>query len=84
MSTAGDGPSTSAPAWLSAQRNAQRHGDRDTEPRQLWLDAWTDPVASVKAFSSCIHTCNLFGDGDWRLVVADHVDKKLKVSLQQL
>lgn len=52
--------------------------DRDPS-RQLWLDAWADPVAEVRAFSSCIHTCNLFGDGDWRLVVAD-ADKKLKVS----
>lgn len=43
-----------------------------------WLDAWSDPVAGVSAFSSCIHTCNLFGDGDWRLIVAD-ADKKLKV-----
>eukprot|EP00877_Chromochloris_zofingiensis_P001275 jgi/Chrzof1/11148/Cz05g25190.t1 len=51
--------------------------DRDPS-RQLWLDAWADPVAEVRAFSSCIHTCNLFGDGDWRLVVAD-ADKKLKV-----
>lgn len=46
--------------------------------KQLWLDAWVDPVAGVKAFSTCIHTCNLYGDGDWRLVVADS-DKKIKV-----
>ncbi|KAI8473621.1 MAG: ciliary BBSome complex subunit 1-domain-containing protein [Monoraphidium minutum] len=39
------------------------------QPRQLWLDAWADPVAGISAFSSCIHTCNLLGDGDWRLVV---------------
>jgi Bardet-Biedl syndrome 1 protein len=46
--------------------------------RPLWLDAWSDPVAGLSAFSGCMHTCNLFGDGDWRLVVAD-ADKKLKV-----
>ncbi|KAF8073129.1 Bbs1 [Scenedesmus sp. PABB004] len=44
---------------------------------QVWLDAWADPVAGLRAFS-CVHTCDLLGDGDWRLVVAD-ADKKLKV-----
>jgi hypothetical protein len=46
--------------------------------KQLWLDAWADPVAGLNAFTNCIHTCNLYGDGDWRLVVAD-ADKKIKV-----
>lgn len=46
--------------------------------RDIWLEAWNDPVAGLSAFTSCVHTCNLFGDGDWRLVVADS-DKKLKV-----
>ena len=44
----------------------------------FWLDAYHDPVASLKAFSTCLHTCDLFGDGDWRLAVAG-IDKKLKV-----
>ena len=44
-----------------------------------WLDAHFDPLAGVKAFSSCLHTCDLYGDGDWRLAVAG-LDKKLKVS----
>eukprot|EP00879_Flechtneria_rotunda_P025766 GHRR01027411.1.p1 GENE.GHRR01027411.1~~GHRR01027411.1.p1 ORF type:complete len:329 (+),score=99.63 GHRR01027411.1:210-1196(+) len=48
------------------------------QAKQLWLDAWADPVAGVKAFGNCIHTCNLYGDGDWRLVIAD-ADKKIKV-----
>ena len=51
---------------------------RDKDNKQAWLDAWVDPVADVKAFSSCVATCNLLGDGDWRLVVAD-TDRKLKV-----
>ena len=45
---------------------------------KLWLDAHFDPLAGVKAFSSCLHTCDLYGDGDWRLAVAG-LDKKLKV-----
>eukprot|EP00775_Hariotina_reticulata_P003766 gene3766-4025_t len=47
-------------------------------PKNTWLDAWADPVAGLKAFSNCIHTCNLYGDGDWRLIVAD-ADRKIKV-----
>ena len=43
-----------------------------------WLSAHHDPVASLKTFSTCLHTCDLYGDGDWRLAVAG-LDKKLKV-----
>lgn len=46
--------------------------------KPTWLDAWHDPVAGVSAYSPCVHTCDLFGDGDYRLVVAD-TDQKLKV-----
>lgn len=60
------------------QRAASSKNAREPA-KQLWLDAWADPVAGVKAFSCCIHTCNLSGDGDWRLVIAD-ADKKLKVT----
>ena len=45
---------------------------------KTWLDAHFDTLAGVKAFSSCLHTCDLYGDGDWRLAVAG-LDKKLKV-----
>ena len=24
--------------------------------KSLWLDAWTDPVAGISAYSPCIHT----------------------------
>ena len=35
-------------------------------------------MAGVSAYTPCVHTCDLFGDGDYRLVIADQ-DKKLKV-----
>ena len=54
--------------------------ERPSASKHPWLEAWSDPVAGLSAFNSCIHTCNLFGDGDWRLVVADE-DRKLKVTL---
>jgi len=44
----------------------------------VWLDAWQDPVANAKAFSQCVRLADVFGDGDWRLLVAD-ARKKLKV-----
>ncbi len=46
-------------------------------PQKLWLDAWSDPLAGLRAFSCCMCTANLFGDGDWRLAIAD-ADAKLK------
>ena len=57
--------------------------ERPSVNKQVWLEAWSDPVAGLAAFNSCIHTCNLFGDGDWRLVVADE-DRKLKVATYTL
>lgn len=49
----------------------------------FWLNAHHDPVASLKTFSTCLHTCDLHGDGDWRLAVAG-IDKKLKVCVLKL
>ena len=48
-------------------------------PVNFWLDAHYDRVATLKTFSTCMHTCDLFGDGDWRLAVAG-LDKKLKAT----
>jgi len=49
-----------------------------TPNKSTWLNAFYDPVAGLSTYSSCVLTCNLSGDGDWRLVVADQ-DRKLKV-----
>ncbi|KAG2484587.1 hypothetical protein HYH03_016628 [Edaphochlamys debaryana] len=46
--------------------------------KSVWLDAFNDPVAGISAYTPCIHTCNLFGDGENRLVIADE-DRKLKI-----
>ncbi len=45
-----------------------------------WTHFYYDPVANLKAFSTCLHTCDLYGDGDWRLAVAG-LDKNLKASV---
>lgn len=47
-------------------------------PKSVWLEAFSDPVAGVSAYTPCVHVCNLFGDGENRLVIADE-DRKLKV-----
>jgi Bardet-Biedl syndrome 1 protein len=68
----GDGP---------ASRTNGTAGPSAPPVKSVWLDAYSDPVAGVSAYSPCVHVCNLFGDGDNRLVVADE-DRKLKVQLQ--
>lgn len=42
------------------------------------LHAWHDPLANVKAHSSCIALADLNCDGDSKLCICD-LDKKLKV-----
>jgi Bardet-Biedl syndrome 1 protein len=49
--------------------------------RGVWLEAWSDPLGGLNAYTPCVHTCNLRGDGQWQLVVADMAEKKLKVPL---
>ncbi|PNH05290.1 Bardet-Biedl syndrome 1 protein [Tetrabaena socialis] len=46
--------------------------------KSVWLEAFSDPVAGISAYTPCVHTCNLFGDGENRLVIADE-DRKLKI-----
>ena len=41
-------------------------------------DAWYDPVAGISAYSSCIRLADLNGDGDYKLLIADH-QRKLKI-----
>ena len=46
--------------------------------RSVWLHAWHDPVASLKAFTPCVRFADLSGDGDSKMLVAS-ADKKLKI-----
>ena len=43
-----------------------------------WLNAWFDPVAGIKSYSSCVRLADVSGDGEYKLLVAD-ADRKLKV-----
>ncbi len=49
-----------------------------TKQAAQWLNAFHDPVASVKAYSACIGLADLNTDGDHKLLIADQ-DRKLKV-----
>ena len=51
---------TSTLEYLSSGPNAER-----------WLKAFEDPLASIYTFSCCVALCDLTGDGDTKLVVAD-------------
>ena len=45
---------------------------RAPKPRaeRVWLDAWYDPVANLRAYSGCVRLSDLHGDGDHKLLVA--------------
>ena len=70
---------------MREQQAAQQAAQQAPPPRQVkdkntpaWLEAWQDPMAGADAFSSCICTADLAGDGEFRLVVATAM-KKMKV-----
>lgn len=57
----------------------EAHREREeARSRKVWLHAWHDPVAGLKAFSSCVRLADLNGDGDCKLLVAG-MDRKLRV-----
>eukprot|EP00276_Gloeochaete_wittrockiana_P008473 CAMPEP_0184664068 /NCGR_PEP_ID=MMETSP0308-20130426/51076_1 /TAXON_ID=38269 /ORGANISM="Gloeochaete witrockiana, Strain SAG 46.84" /LENGTH=592 /DNA_ID=CAMNT_0027107225 /DNA_START=108 /DNA_END=1886 /DNA_ORIENTATION=+ len=56
--------------------NAAEDGKENAQ--SVWLNAWHDPVAGIKTYTSCVRMADLNGDGDWKLLIAD-LDRKLKV-----
>ena len=50
----------------------------ESRARKVWLDAWYDPVASLRAHTPCVRLADLHGDGDSKLLVAG-ADRKLRV-----
>ena len=67
-------------AQQAAQQVAQTAPPRQVREKNTpaWLEAWQDPMAGADAFSPCICTADLAGDGEFRLVVAT-ASKKMKV-----
>ena len=61
------------------------HKARQSEEKQarsVWLHAWHDPVAGLRAFTPCVRFADLSGDGDCKMLVAS-ADKKLKIYTNQ-
>ena len=44
----------------------------------VWLEAYEDPLAGLKAYSQHLCVADLNGDGDGKLIIAD-LDRKLRV-----
>ncbi|CAG0912671.1 unnamed protein product [Notodromas monacha] len=45
--------------------------DEKKQDKNSWIEAWKDPLASLYTFSSCMSLCDLYGDGDSKLIIAD-------------
>jgi Bardet-Biedl syndrome 1 protein len=43
-----------------------------------WLHAWHDPLAGLRTAASCVRLCDLFCDGDVKLIIGDF-SKKLRI-----
>lgn len=43
-----------------------------------WIKAWSDPLASLRSNTSCLHLADLDGTGEFHLIVAD-IRKKVVV-----
>eukprot|EP01061_Rhynchopus_euleeides_P042261 TRINITY_DN73780_c0_g1_i1.p1 TRINITY_DN73780_c0_g1~~TRINITY_DN73780_c0_g1_i1.p1 ORF type:complete len:599 (+),score=209.43 TRINITY_DN73780_c0_g1_i1:256-2052(+) len=50
----------------------------ETRDDSLWLEAFTNPLAGVRAFSGCLEFADIHNNGDWKLLVAD-ASSKLKI-----
>jgi Bardet-Biedl syndrome 1 protein len=48
------------------------------DPMAVWLDAHTDAMAAIHTTPSCIRMCDITGDGDPKLLVADQ-NRKLRL-----
>ena len=66
------------PLSLGEQALAAAKERDETRARKVWLHAWYDPVANLKAHTGCVRLADLYGDNDSKLLVAG-ADRKLKV-----
>ena len=63
---------------MGEQAMAAARDRDDARARKVWLHAWHDPVANLKAFAPCVRLADLNGDGDSKLLVGCS-DRKLKI-----
>ena len=68
------------PSLVSAGEEVMKaaRASEERQARSVWLHAWHDPVAGLKAFTPCVRMCDLAGDNESKLLVASS-DRKLKI-----
>ena len=66
---------------VKAQSGSQQQSPEETEAlkKSPWIHAWSDPVAGVCSYAGCMKVADLDDDGEHKLIVADTLNKKLKV-----
>ena len=69
-------PAGTASAGEEVMKAARASEER--QARSIWLHAWHDPVANLRAFKPCVRLADLSGDSEHKLMVAS-ADKKLKI-----
>jgi Bardet-Biedl syndrome 1 protein len=66
------------PAKSGEQVLAEAKAKEEAKARNVWLHAWHDPVAGLKAYSPCVRLADISADGESKLLVAGS-DCKLKI-----
>ena len=66
------------PAKSGEQVLAEAKAKEEAKARNVWLHAWHDPVAGLKAYSPCVRLADITADGESKLLVAGS-DCKLKI-----
>uniref|UniRef100_A0A7S1IQI7 Bardet-Biedl syndrome 1 N-terminal domain-containing protein n=1 Tax=Eutreptiella gymnastica TaxID=73025 RepID=A0A7S1IQI7_9EUGL len=75
-----EGEETNPTTTNQTEGDEKENKDKKEEEKGsgLWLDAWKDPLAGVRAFSNCLELADIAGDGSHKLLVAD-ASRTLKV-----
>ena len=75
----GNGEGNGGSNVLGGGGGGHSHTQISQTGQTCWLNAYHDRLANIFARSDCILLCDVFGDQDKRLVVADSAQKKLKL-----
>ena len=82
LAPAGPVPMPPAPPPLPAKNGeqvlAEARAKEEAKARNVWLHAWHDPVAGLKAYSPCVRLADISADGESKLLVAGS-DCKLRI-----
>jgi len=77
--------STHTNSNITSNTNMNMNTSSVSSPKEkpLWLNAWYDPLSNIHSISECMIQCDLNGDGDYKLCIADQIEKKLKIYKNQ-